>query len=337
MAGRLMGGLTPLVWWLLVVGITRSTTGEDGQTETTFIVPPLLDWRETFWVFGGCGIVWCVLWALWFRNRPEEKATVNAEELALIRAGRGDTEAGHARVPWLRLLTSGNLWLLCLMYFCGAYGWYFNITYLPTYLEKQHNVDPSSFVGAMYKGGPLWMGAIACLGGGWLTDWFIRRTGNRKWGRRLFGVVGHGLCALCYLSCLVTHSTFTFFLAISFAAFFNDLTMGSAWATCQDIGRRYAAIVAGCMNTIGNLGGAAAGLVTGKILQRSLDAHAAMLQVSPDALSPAEKSIGMVAGYDLNFVTFAAVYVIAILLWLRIDSTKPVVPEENHKGALGPV
>src|SRR5476649_2121249 len=35
------------------------------------------------------------------------------------------------------LLKSGNLWLLCGMYWCGAYGWYFNITYLPDYLHEQ--------------------------------------------------------------------------------------------------------------------------------------------------------------------------------------------------------
>ena len=51
--------------------------------------------------------------------------------------------------------------------------------------------------------------------------------------------------------------------------------MGSAWAVCQDIGKRYTAIVAGTMNTIGNLGGAAAGYFTGAILDHYLEAHAA--------------------------------------------------------------
>src|SRR5262249_44890128 len=199
--------------------------------------------------------------ASWFRNRPDEKAGVNPAERALIDAGRTDTGAGHAHVPWLALLTNTNLWALCLMYFCAAYGWYFNITYLPTFLQEQFAVDPKSLVGSLYKGGPLWMGAVTCLLGGWLSDRFIRRTGNRKWGRRWFGLIGHSLCGLCYLACLYTGSAFTFFLAISMAAFWNDLTMGSAWAVCQDIGKRYAAIVAGFMNTIGNLGGAVAGWV----------------------------------------------------------------------------
>jgi MFS family permease len=216
------------------------------------------------------------------------------------------------------------------MYFCAAYGWYFNITYLPTFLEQQHGVEKDSLVGALYKGGPLWLGAVACLGGGFLTDWFIRRTGNRKWGRRLFGVIGHSLCALCYLACLATNSAFTFFLAISLAAFFNDMTMGAAWATCQDIGRRYAAIVAGAMNTIGNLGGAVAGFVTAAILNGSLSAHAASLDRPVDQLTAAEKAAGLLPGYHLNFLSFAAVYLLAVFFWFLVDATRPVAPEENR-------
>jgi nitrate/nitrite transporter NarK len=225
-------------------------------------------------------------------------------------------------------LSSRNLWALCLMYFCAAYGWYFNITYLPVFLS-QRGVDPHSLVGSMYKGGPLWLGALACLLGGWLTDWFIRHTGNRKWGRRLFGMVGHGLCSTCcLLAFFFPTDPFLIFLFISMAAFWNDLTMGAAWSTCQDIGKRYSAIVAGFMNTVGNLGGAAVGLVTGFILQLSLGAHATALHLDVEQLSATEKSAGLLAGYKLNFLMFAVAYLIAVLLWLRVDATEPVVPEE---------
>jgi nitrate/nitrite transporter NarK len=307
MSGRLMGGLTPLAWLLIV-----ETSG--------------LPWRAAFWIFGGIGIVWCVVFALWFRNRPEQNPSVNEAERALIAAGRGD-ESGHAHVPWGRLLGSGNLWALCLMYFCASYGWYFNVNYLPSCLETQFGVARDSEIGAIYKGGPLWMGATTCLVGGYLSDLFVRRTGNRRWGRSLWGVIGHALCGLCYLACLVTPTAFTFFLAISFAAFWNDLTMGAAWATCQDIGRRYAAIVAGCMNTVGNLGGAAAAWLTGEILERTLAAHAAAQGVAIEALSETEKASGLWPGYQINFAVFGAVYFLAVLLWLRIDATRPVAPD----------
>jgi MFS family permease len=310
-SGRLMGGLTPVVWVLLV--------------ERTSSV----SWRGAFQLFGLVGVFWCIAFAVWFRNRPEEKPEVNAAERALIHRNRHDQGAGHASVPWGRLFSSTNLWALCLMYFCASYGWYFNITYLHRFLEVQHGVKADDLLGAVYKGGPLWLGAVGCLLGGWMTDALIRRTGNRKWGRRLLGVLGHGLCACSYLACLFAPDAFTFFLAISLAAFFNDLTMGSSWATCQDIGRRYAAIVAGCMNTIGNLGGAAAGWLTGTILEYAVADYAAALDVHLDQLTATQRSAGLMQGYQINFISFALVYAIAVLLWLRIDATRPVVPDKS--------
>ncbi len=322
MSGRLIGGLTPLIWWLMVERLQ-------------------LGWRGAFFLFGSLGVMWCLAFAAWFRNRPEEKPGVNAAEQALIRGDRQDIEAGHAHVPWRRLLTSGNLWMLCLMYFCAAYGWYFNITLLPAFFKTQYHIAEDDWVGAIYKGGPLWMGAITCLLGGWLSDRFIRRTGNLKWGRRLFGVIGHGLCAVCYLACFLVPKgadasyAFLFFLAISMAAFWNDLIMGAAWAVCQDIGKRYAAIVAGCMNTIGNLGGAATILITGYLLDHTLAAHAAALGVGVKDLNPTQKAAGLLPGYQLNFLIYAGVYVVAVLFWLRVDATRPVAQSREEPAGTG--
>jgi nitrate/nitrite transporter NarK len=217
-------------------------------------------------------------------------------------------DADHTNVPWLRLLSSGNLWVLCAMYFCAAYGWYFNITWLPTYLGEQHNVTRAShgFLALSFLcGAPLLLGAFACLLGGLLTDAFIRHTGNRKWGRRLFGAVGHGACALCYFASLFAPTPWLFVTAIALAAFWNDLTMGAAWASCIDIGGKYSGIVSGCMNTVGNLGGAVAGYSTGKVLVY----------------------FGTEQGWTINLLCYGAVYVLAMFLWLRFDATRPVAPE----------
>ena len=324
MAGRLMGGLTPLVWMFLVEGMSgRASPGQP----LTVISQPLLHWRATFWLFAVMGLLWCLVFAAWFRNRPEEKPAVNAAELALIRGGGAGAPA-HAAVPWREILRSRNLWILCLMYACQSYGWYFYLTYLPSFLANEYGMKANDVWGAIYKGGPLWAGAVGCLVGGLLTDWFIRRTGNRRLGRRLFGALGHGLTAVCFLLCPLTHTATTFFLVMSLSGFFTDLTMGSSWAVCQDIGRRYAAIVAGFMNMVGNLGGAVGPLLSGYVLSHALERHAARLGVSdPRLLSPAQKAVGLLPGYHANFYIFAGVFVIGTLCWLRIDSTRPVTGE----------
>jgi MFS family permease len=313
MAGRFAGGVTGFV----VLALLFTTPAGDGQ--------PVVHWRHAFWVFGLLGVGWCVLFWLWFRDRPEQNPGVNAAEIDLIRRDR-PPEAPHSRVPWGRLFASGNLWLLCLMYFCASYGWYFNITWLPKYLKQQYHLSegakwsPEFWSFSLMTGLPLLLGSVACLVGGLLTDRFIRYTGNRKWGRRLFGVVGHGICAGCYFLSLWANNPWLFVLAIAAAAFWNDLTMGSAWASCQDIGRRYAGTVAGCMNTIGNLGGAAAGYATGFVLTAYTDPAKPL---GPEAVAAATRT-----GWQVNFYLFTAVYVLATLFWLAFDATKPVLSED---------
>jgi nitrate/nitrite transporter NarK len=290
-------------------------------------LPPLLSWRAAFWLFGAVGAVWCVWFVLRFRDRPEERRGVSAAELDLIRAGQSESESAHAGVPWLRLLASGNLWTLCLMYACQSYGWAFYMTYLPSFLADHYGVQATSTLGAIYKGGPLWLGALGCLVGGLLTDRFVRRTGDRRMARRVLGASGHALTVLCFLVCPYMPNAFWFFVAISLSGFFTDLTMGPAWAVCQDIGRRYAAIVAGCMNMIGAAGGALANWATGFLVQRSLESHAAALGQTPKGLSAAQIAAGEWAGYQWNFLLFAAVFLVGTCCWLRIDATRPVVPE----------
>lgn len=318
MSGRLMGGLTPLVWMLIV--------GRAG-----------LPWHMAFWIFGAIGIAWCLLFAFWFRDRPEENPSVNVAEQKLIDADRTDSGAAHANVPWGQMLTNGNLWMLCIMYFLMSYGWYFNISYLPSYMDAYYGIDKTDILGAVYKGGPLWLGALGCLIGGFLTDAYVKRTSDPVWGRRIFGVVGQTLCGLCWVaSVFMPHakgdSPIPFFLTISFAAFFNDLTMGAAWSTCQDIGKKHAAIVAGAMNTVGNLGGAVAGLLTGYILTTYLNAAATSQSVEVSTMTDAAKNVAQHPGYFLNFYTFAIGYFLSAALWLLIDSTKPVFTEDEADG-----
>ena len=340
MAGRFSGGITAFV----VYALMYQTVNADGSVH--------VHWRHTFYIFGAMGALWCILWWYWYRDNPAEKQGVNAAELELIQGraahatavqeGEPPARSGEAKklvVPWRKLLTSGNLWLLCIMYFCSAYGWYINITYFPGYLKEQLGIEQGTdittrafWIGGLMKGLPLLVGALSCLVGGILTDGFIRHTGNRKWGRRLFGVIGHGLCATCYfVAIFFMKSPWAFVLLIAFAAFWNDLTMGSSWASCLDIGKRYSGIVAGFMNSVGNMGGALAGILTGKILEW----HTGTL---PRGLAGAVAGVAEQIAFDtannqgwtVNIFLFGLAYVLAVFCWFWFDATKPVAPEEGE-------
>ena len=112
---------------------------------------------------------------------------------------------------------------------------------------------------------------------------------------------------------------------MSAAALLNDLTMGAAWATCQDLGRRHAAVTAAWMNTVGTIGAASAGWITGTIVQGAQHARAAEHGLNAVAdLPAAERLTASLVGYERVFLSYAAVYAVAALCWLRIDPHRAI-------------
>jgi MFS transporter, ACS family, glucarate transporter len=293
LSARFMGGLTPLTWVVL----------------TRFIG---LGWRQVLALFAGIAAAWCLVFYLWFRNHPEEHSFTNAAERDLINTGR-TPHTGHAGVPWGKILSSSNLWFICGMYFVTNFCWYFMMFFLPGVLKGQFKemnaTDDGKLLVALIAGSPLLIGMFGCILGGILTDRYVRRTGDRKWGRRAYGMLGYGMAGVCYLLATLFIDNFWAFAAcVMMMGFFNDLIMSSAWATCQDVGGRYAAIVAGCMNMIGNLGGALTNFITGRVLKSYENDNA--------------------TGITIMFTLYAIVYGVGVLLWLCIDATKPIAPHE---------
>ncbi|HVL12597.1 MAG TPA: MFS transporter [Gemmata sp.] len=318
MSARFMGGLTPLIWLCLV---DPEMLG--------------LHWKTGFWIFGGVGLMWCLGFALWFRNTPEEHPAVNQAERELIASGRGP-EPVHHGVPWGRIFRSRNLWYVCGMYVCINYGWYFFMYFLPDFLKKQFAGERGTLddriIMALMAGGPLLVGVFGCVIGGILTDRHVRRTGDRKWGRRLYGVIGFAGAAGCYglaIAGAVNQNMWLFAAGVALSGFFNDLAMGPAWAVCQDIGRRYSAIVSGFMNMIGNLGGVTTIFVTAQIMKSTVAARQAQAEAAGTNVADAVRA-GEIDGYIINLTLYALAYVLGIAFWLLIDASKPIIPEDRE-------
>jgi ACS family glucarate transporter-like MFS transporter len=309
MAGRFMGGATPLIWTLLVAG--------------TAYTAPLVSWRGAFLLFGAIGIVWCLAFRRRFTDHPAKPWSERGEPSESQRENSGLKSPGHS-LPWRLLFANRTTWLLGLMYACASFSWYFNITYFPSYLETRHGVSANSIGGSILKGGPLLLGGVGCLIGGYWTDYLMRRMRNRRWARRIPAMAGHGLCGLCYVAAIYADSAWSAALAISLAAFSNDLMMGAAWSTCQDIGQKHTAVVAGWMNMLGNLGGAISGWAIGTILEIAVSNRAAVDRVAVAELADSAKQVALSQGYQSALVAFVVVSFVAVLAWLPINAERPL-------------
>lgn len=263
------------------------------------------DWATPCWILAALGLIWCCLFWPWFRNKPSEKSTVNAAEVALIVAGRAASPASQRRLSWADFLLSRNVWALCLMYGFVGFSGNFITRLLNIYLHDHRHLDDQTT--AWLFGLPLACGVASCVLSGMLSDWLIRRTGSRKWGRRIVGLVA---LTLASLSCvLASRADQIWLMALAFGSWmlFNDGIMGPGWASCADVGERYAGTLSGAMNMIGAFLGAAGTAFAGRLLDQN--------------------------AYEFMFLGFACSYVLAAGCWLGIDVTKPLVPRPEARAS----
>jgi MFS transporter, ACS family, glucarate transporter len=277
-----------------------------GASATVPLVLKLIEhqgWRWPFVEFGLIGALWCIVWYWWFRDLPEEHPAANKAEVELIRRGQQPQSSSHKLdVPWLRLFSQRNLLFICAMYFAYGYAMYFYINWLPTYLLKARGFS-NEYTG-YFSALPWLFGAVAFVIGGWATDWIVERTGSRRLARRGLGITGLTLSAASLLVVARTENNVLAALLIAFALFFQFLTTPSCWAVCMDTGRRISGVVAGAMNTTGNLAGTIAGVAFGYIVERF-------------------------GSWEPAFYVAAGSLLCGALLWLLIDPERPLLEDAS--------
>lgn len=268
----------------------------------------VVNWRVAFVLFGLLGVAWAVGFHRWFRDRPAEHPSVNAAELALMDGAEANAP-GHGKMPWDRLLASPTVWLLWLQYFCMSYGWYFYITWLPTYLREARGVSLEK--SALLAGLPLFFGGIGCFVGGWLAKRFAEQWDSVRWARRVVACTGLLAAGAMLIVATKLGDPVWAMVALGLASFSNDLAMAGGWGACMDVGGRHAGALSGSMNMMGNLGGAVGPWVVGLILEAG--------KAAPDAKPSLESWITC-------FLVAAGIYFLGAVAWLFID---PVTPLEE--------
>lgn len=221
-----------------------------------------MSWRWVFLVLGSFGAVWTAWFYRWYRDRPSEHPAVNAAELALMPPTPPPVKA--AATPWGAMLRNRSVQLLCLQYFCLSFGWYFFITWFPTYLHDVFHLSLAQT--AVYASWPLLFNGAGSLFCGFISVRLAAWTGNVGRSRKALAATGmFGAAATLALSAFMpVVSTVVLMMAIS--AFFNDWAVPTCWAACMDVGGEYAGTISGMMNTAANISGFIAATLTGFIL-----------------------------------------------------------------------
>ncbi|MEN9661860.1 MAG: hypothetical protein RL324_809 [Verrucomicrobiota bacterium] len=256
-----------------------------------FYLQQYMNWRTTFFVFSGLGVVWAAIFYVWYRDNPRGHPSVNAAEAALLPAD--ESASAQSRMPWGKLVRSRTAWCLCGQYAAIAYGWYFFVTWFPTYLmeELKFNIKTSAWL----AGSPLLLGGCGCFLAGWITPALNRWLGSASKTRRYLGAGGLFVGAVLLLVSTQLSNPYLAVAAIALTSFSNDLAMPGAWTACMEFGGRYVGTMGGAMNMMGNLGGFLSPIILARV-------------VSPGNWAPA-------------FYITSAVAVLGAVCWLMVDTS----------------
>ena len=228
-----------------------------GGALTPFVVIPMMvwvGWRSAFYLLGAVGIVWAIVWWLYYReNSQSSQSSISSPS----------SSSGSL---WKRLVNAPQFWILCVMYFFYAFGSWFFFSWFPTFMELGRGFEKSELTYAVAV--PFVMSMIGNISGGYLTDRLSARYGL-KVGRKAIGSVSLAISAVCmFLAAFIPGKMAVFiFLSLCFGIF--DLMLPSAWALCIDLGKQHAGTLSGAMNTAGNLGGFCCGILFGQLVQSS--------------------------------------------------------------------
>ena len=258
-----------------------------GGALTPFVVIPVmawLGWREAFYLLGGLGIIWAVVWYFYYRDRkPQTLQTVEQKA-----------------IPWRTILHHKQFWIICAMYFFYAFGSWFFFSWFPTFMELGRGFDKDQLTYAIAV--PFVMSMIGNISGGYLTDKLTARHGL-KVGRKALGSGALVLSALFMFLAAFIPGKLQVFIFLSLCFGVVDLMLPSAWALCIDLGKKYAGAVSGAMNTAGNLGGFVCATLFGYLVQAT-------------------------GNYNLPLFLIAGMLVISAALFLFIDPTRQIIPED---------
>lgn len=249
-------------------------------------------WRAAFVAFGLLGFIWSGVWYFYYRDTPEEHRGVNAAERELIGSGRKRS----SEIPWRRILSHSNLWVLAVMYFCYNFNLNVYNDWFPTYLHDSRGMTLARM--GLYASLPLFAGTLGDLAGGWFSDQVLRRTSNVNLARRWVAIAGFLLSAAATIPAVLTHDPRVSVAFYCLAFFGLEWTVGISWAVPLDIGGDFAGSVSAVMNTLGNIGGAMSATVVTYTASRY--------------------------GWNAPFFITSGLCVAAAVLFLKIDATKRI-------------
>ncbi len=229
-----------------------------GANVASMVGPPVftwmvvhVGWRACFFITGGLGFVWLILWL--FIGHPLEKhPKVGKAELDYIHSDP-EEQQGAASVSWSAALRHKETWGFALAKFLTDPVWWFYLYWLPPYLYDVRKFSLANIGWAL----PFvyLMADVGSVAGGWISGALMRRG----WAIGKARKMALALCAMCMpvaAMCVLAKSPVLAVALMCVATAAHQGWSATLFTTTSDIFPKQAvATVTGIGGCAGGLGG----------------------------------------------------------------------------------
>jgi ACS family D-galactonate transporter-like MFS transporter len=215
----------------------------------------LYSWRMMFFVLGGSGVVFLILWFM-LAPRTDRKPRGQAVSTA--------TKPGPS---YLDILRNRDAWGTFVGAACYNYAYFFGLTWLPSYLvqQKHLSLEKMGIIGAI----PFWAAAVSAIIGGWTSDALIKKGHSTTKVRKAFVASGLVFSVAAFPSAIMEDLTASLvLLTVAYTAL--GVTVSNLWAISQTLaGPTAAGKWSGAQNCLGAIAGIVAPIVSGLVVQQT--------------------------------------------------------------------
>uniref|UniRef100_A0A1B6MQM7 Sialin n=1 Tax=Graphocephala atropunctata TaxID=36148 RepID=A0A1B6MQM7_9HEMI len=225
-----------------------------------------LGWPYIFYVTGLMGILWCTVWLMVVKDRPEYDSHISPDELKYIKDSIGiKTADKKIKHPWGKFLTSMPVWAITVGAICENWGHITFITQLPTFMKDvyQFRLAKSGFVTSL----PYIVLGIAMQFTGKLADWLQNENIlTTTQVRKLFTCGTFFLQGAVLMLSTQFDSVTAVILCLIVLLGVEAFAVTSISSNCLDLAPQHASVIFGLILTLGSTPGILSPLLSGFIV-----------------------------------------------------------------------
>ncbi|CAN6175294.1 unnamed protein product [Urochloa humidicola] len=255
-----------------------------GSVLGLLFAPPIiqnLGWESVFYIFGLLGIIWCI----GFKSLNERQLGANKVLLSLGQSSTGssglvssavssessdssleDLQNSLKDVPWGAFFKSKAVWAMIYAHFCGSWGHYTCLSWLPTFFSEELNLNltEAAWVSVLPPLGSMVITSIAAPFADNLISNGVDTTKVRKICQTIAFVSPAIFMMLSSVDLGLPPWEIVAFLTSGLAL--SSFAFSGLYCMHQDISREYASILLGITNTVGAVPGIVGVALTGYLL-----------------------------------------------------------------------